>query len=133
MKKMIFASLLSMMMTLPAIATAGEGLPQSKEVMVGVNDAFIPSGFDSETDAYVVVSGYFPNGCYRWSRVEIESKDAVTHEIKSFANVSQGMCLMVIVPFTKEVRLGKLQAGDHTLRFVNGDGTYLEKTLSIEE
>jgi hypothetical protein len=39
---------------------------------------------------------------------------------------------MVLVPFNKEVKLGKLNAGKHTLKFLNGDGTYLEKTLTIE-
>jgi hypothetical protein len=39
---------------------------------------------------------------------------------------------MVLVPFQKEVRLGKFEAGKHTLRFENGDGTYFEKTLVIE-
>jgi len=39
---------------------------------------------------------------------------------------------MVLVPFTKEIRLGKLQTGKHALRFLNGDGTYLEKSLVVE-
>jgi hypothetical protein len=39
---------------------------------------------------------------------------------------------MVLVPFTKEVKLGKLNSGKHTLKFLNGDGTYLEKTMAVE-
>jgi hypothetical protein len=54
------------------------------------------------------------------------------HEVKSIASVSQGMCLMVMIPFTKEVSLGKFESGKHTLRFLNGDGTFLEKSMSIE-
>ncbi len=107
-------------------------LPKEKEVVVSLSDAYIPGGFDSETDAYVVANGLFPNGCYKWKTAEVKSQGRV-HEVKSTASVSQGMCIMVLVPFTKEIHLGKLESGKHTIRFVNGDGTYMEKTMLIEE
>lgn len=107
--------------------------PAEKEVQVGINDVYVPSGFDSSSDVYVVTSGIFPNGCYKWKRADVSHKDAYTHEVKSVASVSQGMCIMVLVPFTKEVRLGRFEPGKHTLRFLNGDGTYLEKSVSIEQ
>ena len=31
-----------------------------------------------------------------------------------------------------EVQLGKLSVGDHKIHFMNGDGTYMEKHLTIE-
>ena len=40
---------------------------------------------------------------------------------------------MVLVPFQNDVRLGKLAAGEHTLKFLSGDGTYLEKKITIEQ
>lgn len=119
-------------LTMASIARAEDPLPQVKEVIVGINDAFIPGGFDSDADSFVVVSGIFPNGCYRWKGGDIKDVDALTHEITVKANVSQGMCLMVLIPYSKDIRLGKLQTGLHTLRFLNGDGTYLEKSLKIE-
>ncbi|MGZ5279005.1 MAG: hypothetical protein ACXWC9_03635 [Pseudobdellovibrionaceae bacterium] len=109
-----------------------QDLPATREVNVGVSDVYVPGGFDSEADAYVVVNGIFPNGCYRWKGAEVANVDVFHHEIKSIATVSQGMCLMVLLPFTKEVRLGKLASGEHHLKFVNGDGTHLEKTLKVE-
>lgn len=114
-----------------SIAQAEE-VPSTREVVVGVSDVFVPGGFDSEADAYVVASGIFPNGCYRWKGASVKNTDRYHHEIQSVATVSQGMCLMVLVPFTKEIRLGKLGSGEHKLKFINGDGTYLEKTLNIE-
>lgn len=114
------------------MARAEDALPATREVSVGVNDVFVPGGFDSEADAYVVASGIFPNGCYRWKGAQVTNIDTYNHEVKSTATVSQGMCLMVLVPFTKEIRLGKLASGHHTLKFVNGDGTYLEKALNVE-
>ena len=105
---------------------------QEKEVIVGINGAFIPSGFDSTSDAYVVVSGIFQNGCYKWKRADIANTGEFSHEVQSIASVSQGMCLMVLVPFQKEVRLGQLAKGHHTIRFISGDGTYLEKQMVVE-
>jgi len=113
-------------------ALAGE-IPAEKEVQIAINDAYVPAGFDSTSDVFVVTSGLFPNGCYKWKGATVNNVDAFTHEVKSTATVSQGMCLMVLVPFTKEVRLGKFAAGQHTLRFVNSDGTFLEKSMKIEQ
>lgn len=105
---------------------------ESRDVVIGISDAFIPGGFDSEADAYVVVNGVFPNSCYRWKTADVKSVTNFNHEIRSVASVSQGMCLMVMVPFTKQVRLGQLDSGNHKLKFVNGDGTYLVKELKVE-
>lgn len=107
-------------------------VPAEREVQVGISGAFVPGGFDSASDAYVIVNGVFQNGCYKWKRADINSKDGYTHEIRSIAAVTQGMCIMVLIPFQKDVRLGQLQSGKHTLRFLNGDGTYLEKSMVVE-
>ncbi len=106
--------------------------PVSKSVVVPINNVYIPGGFDSEADAYVVVSGIFPNGCYRWKGASIKNNTATEHEITSMASVVQGMCIQVLVPFSKDVRLGKLSTGTHTLKFLGGDGTYMERKLVVE-
>ncbi len=118
-----------------AMSAAAEQVPvpTQKEVIVSVTDAYIPGGFDSTSDVFVVVNGIFPNGCYKWSRSNVTHPGQFTHEVRSIASVSQGMCLMVLVPFTKEVHVGQIGAGDHKIRMVNGDGTYLEKDLKVEE
>ena len=117
--------LLSLSLALPAFGM------NSRVVPIAINDAFVPGGFDSESDAYVIASGIFMNGCYQWREATVEHQDRV-HLVRSFANVSQGMCLMVLVPFTKEISLGKLERGNHQIRFINGDGTYMEKSVSVE-
>lgn len=109
-----------------------EQLPTEKEVQIGISGAFVPGGFDSNSDAYVIVNGVFQNGCYKWNRAEVNNSGPYTHEIRSIATVSQGMCIMVLIPFQKDIRLGQLQTGRHTLKFLNGDGTYLEKSLVVE-
>lgn len=104
----------------------------TKEVAVSVNDAYIPSGFDSNADAYVVVNGLFPNTCYSMSTPKIANKSATEHEVQTMATVKPGICIRVFVPFNKEISLGRLSAGKHTVRFLADDGTYFEKVLVVE-
>ena len=127
------AIILGLAMALTGVAAFADEPVPVKEVAVTVQDVYVPGGFDANSDVYVIVSGVFPNSCYRWKDATVtHDKQANIHEVRSTALVSQGMCLMVLVPFTKEVRLGQLGAGDHRVRFMSGDGTYLEKTIVIE-
>lgn len=102
-----------------------------REMMIGISDALIPRA-RSTAEASIIVTGVFPNGCYRWSRAAVTEISTQLHEVRSFANVQSGMCIMVLVPFMKEVSLGRLVPGQHTLRFVSGDGTYFEKQMLVE-
>jgi hypothetical protein len=106
--------------------------PDQREVQIGINGAYVPSSLRTDSDSVVVVSGIFQNGCYKWSHADVTVVDDFNREVKTYATVSQGMCIMVLIPYQKEIALGKLLAGKHTLKFLNGDGTYLEKTFVVE-
>ena len=114
-----------------AQATTPAPIPE-KEVVMSISGAYVPSGFDAESEAYVIVHGTFPNGCYSWKRAEVQH-DPVTrfHEVRSIARVRQTSCIMALFPFSQEVSLGRLEAGEHTVRFVSGDGTYWNKRLKV--
>lgn len=127
-KIFLFAAVLSFL----NFSMAAETPIAEKDVKIGITGAYVPGGFDSTADAYVVVNGIFQNGCYKWKTAEVVNKSATEHEITSIATVSQGMCIMVLIPFQKDIHLGKLVSGKHTLRFLSGDGTFLEKDLTIE-
>jgi hypothetical protein len=128
------ASLLLFVVSLTlSLAAHARAAASSIDMTVPVNNVFIPGGFDSKTDAYVIVSGIFPNGCYKWKGATVKDVSALEHEITSVANVNQGMCIQVLIPFTKDIRLGQLAVGTHTLRFLSNDGTFLEKNLTIEQ
>ncbi len=132
MKKFLMTISMLMFGGLSLAAADGAQAPDEREVMVAINEAFVPGGFDINSEVFVVASGIFPNGCYRWKGAEVNAPTSTLHEIKAMATVKQGMCLMVLVPFNKEIRLGKFVQGEHTLRFLNGDGTFLEKKIVIE-
>lgn len=103
-----------------------------KKVVVGVTEAFLPSGFDSQADQIVVVNGYFPNGCYSLDTVKVNHGGEFDHEVSVIANVQQGLCTMAIIPFQKEISLGKLTTGKHKLVFPSSDGTSIEKYFLVE-
>ncbi len=131
--KNLLVSTLILVSTLSGITFVhAEDLPPTREVIVPVNNVYAPGGFDSTSDSYVVVNGIFPNGCYRWSRASLESRSEFDHDITTMAQVTQGMCIQVLIPYQKEVRLGRLSAGKHKLKFLNGDGTFIEKQLVVE-
>jgi len=101
------------------------------EKIVGVTDAYIPSSFDSTSDSFVVVNGWFPHSCYKLKGVEVANIGPFLHELTTKADVTEGLCLTVIIPWHREAHLGKLESGSHKLHFMNGDGTYMEKLLTI--
>ncbi|MCB9025250.1 MAG: hypothetical protein H6625_02960 [Bdellovibrionaceae bacterium] len=103
---------------------------EEKEVQVSINDALVPASVKVGSEVKAVISGLFNNGCYRYSRSSVDHDTANDiHEVSTYAQVSQGMCIMVLVPFTREVELGSFTKGEHRVRFVNGDGTYMEKRI----
>ncbi len=102
-----------------------------KELSVGVNGVYIPSGFTNKAEAYVVVNGLFPNSCYTLIDPKVKHISTFNHEIMTMASVRQGICLRVLVPFKEEISIGKLSTGVHTLRFVADDGTAVEEKIEI--
>lgn len=128
--KKCFISTLILMFTLAATAQASPA-PGSKEVMIAISAAFVPDVQSVNDDAYLVASGMFPNSCYSWSHAEVRNVTDFDHEIRSFAWVSSGPCLMYLVPFNQEIKMGRLTAGTHRIRFLSHDDTFLEKRLVV--
>ena len=126
-KILVIAAIIAM----PIFASAKEG--DVHETTIGVNNVYIPSGFDSGSEAFVVASGWFPHSCYKLKGAKVEHVGPTLHEVTVMANVTEGLCLTVIIPFNKEIQLGKLAVGDHQIKFMNGDGTYMERHLVIEQ
>lgn len=118
---------------LPFAASSFAKEGDTHEKVVPITDAFIPSGFDSSSDAFVVVNGLFPHSCYKLKDASVKNVGNYLHEVTTTATVTEGLCLTVIIPFHKEVSLGKLAVGEHQIHFMNGDSTYVEKRLTIEQ
>ena len=106
--------------------------PIGKEVITAVNEAFVPLVVQAGDQVWIVVQGLFSNACYRWSRAEVAPIGEFTRQIVTYAQVTQGICAMVLLPFQHEIFLGVLKPGVYVLQFPAGDGTYFEKTLSVQ-
>ena len=130
MERLLFL-FLAVVISTSAVAGPEPQVPQVSDEIVQVSDVYIPTELKSNGDAYVVVNGMFPNSCYRFKQADVKNKSATEHEIRVIASVTKTMCLMVLVPFSKEVALGRLERGTHRLRFVNGDGTYFEREMNV--
>ncbi|MEO0336344.1 MAG: hypothetical protein AAF202_08110 [Pseudomonadota bacterium] len=128
---------LSMMMgsaTLAAAPTAYDEVRESREIAVNISDALVPTRVDAyREDVKVQISGLFNNTCYSFNRVmTTQEKSTNTYVVQTMADVQSGHCLMVLVPFMKEVNLGTFERGEFTVRFMNGDNTFFEKKVVSE-
>lgn len=105
---------------------------QAKVVMLNVNSAYVPDNNKSADESYVVVSGTFNNGCYRWSHSTVKDPDQKqVIEVRNYATVDQGNCIMVLIPYQNKVVLGKLARGEYQVRIMNGDGTFFDRPLTV--
>lgn len=88
-------------------------LPEIKEVNLNAEHVFIPSGFDSNDNSEIVITGWYPNPCYEWSRSVI-SKEGDKINVQLKALVKRGMdtvCIDMAVPYMESVKLGSLHEG----------------------
>ena len=124
---------LSSLLLAGSISQAAIGPMETKEMVINVSDALVPTEASANSNVKAVISGMFPNGCYAYNRAEVDNsaKDGIVR-VKAVADVSQGMCIMALIPFTKEVMLGHFTPGQYTIRFINGDDTYQDRSLTIQ-
>lgn len=123
--------LLSIALFSSAAFAAGQGqAPVEKEQYLNFNDVYIQKDRGVVEPNELLVVGVFPNGCYKWETAEVKHLDDFTHEVRGLAKVQQGICTMMLVSFTKEVDLGLLKSGEHTVRVINADGTIFEKQFA---
>ena len=103
-----------------------------RETIVGIKNVFVPVSFNN-TEPSAELSGVFPNGCYFWKRADVKQVAPALHEVRVIANVKTNLpCTMALIPYIKEVALGKLPQGRHTLRFMQNKELYIEKQIVIE-
>lgn len=104
---------------------------QESEALLLVTEALIPQGQNARSVAVAEIQGLFPNDCYAFERVDVSSPQDFVHEVRLVATVREGMCLLYVTPFQRQVPLGQLEAGTHLIRFMNPDGTAIERTVDI--
>lgn len=93
-------------------------------VNVSALNLFAPVGFDDNDETVVVLDGYLPNSCYKVADPEI-IKDLANKSItvQPKARFVGGICLMALIPYSTEVKLGVLPKGDYSLVTNRGSAT----------
>ncbi len=100
------------------------------ETLVPIDDVYVPSGFDTNDNSEIIVSGWLPNLCHKSPMTSVEIKDK-TINIKVTAlkySASNPFCPEMIVPFLKSVSVGLLDKGDYKI-LVNDKTAYQKKSM----
>jgi len=118
-----------------ASAMRDDGIPSVVEVPAPIKGVFVPKGFDSNDNAQVVVTGAYPNSCYKVgpTNLRVDKKNNVV-EIDVNAYYAAGSyCLMLYIPFTQTVNVGVLPPGDYKLVVNSKVGEVLPVALATSE
>jgi len=95
------------------VSTAAEN---PKVVKVAIRKAFVPVGFDSNDRSEVLITGVFPDTCYKMGENRaIVNQETQTITIEQEAVVFESLCMDMIVPFTQVVKIGMVGRGDYKI------------------
>lgn len=95
---------------------------------------FIPSGFDSNDNAQIIINGTLPNPCYKIQEIQTSlnaKKKKLTVKIIGSRKVGD-ICITVLSEFTEVVNLGKLAPGKYKVKGI-GEKTNVSKSFNIAE
>ncbi len=112
MKKLIVI----MSLLLSGVVIAQEGGEGPSLVDTVFSGSYIPIGFDSNDQIQFVAEGVFPNSCYRKGPVEVViDEEAKRINLSSQSYVYSGMCLQVLVNYSKVINVGVLSPGTYSI------------------
>jgi hypothetical protein len=100
-------------------------------VPVDIYDTYIPSGYDTASNAEVALHLFIPDDCHHWEGYQVTHESPFVHEVRAFLDWQPGFCFRRTLAATKLISLGLLRAGKHQVRFFAKNGTYLEKEMWI--
>lgn len=94
------------------LVAANANLPQPSVVDSNYHTGYIPDGFDTNDHVQMVGEGVYSNTCFRPASYDIkvnhaEKKVMLTPKAYKY----DGMCLMMLVPYSQTIDLGILKAG----------------------
>ncbi|MBI1859810.1 MAG: hypothetical protein HYR96_02700 [Deltaproteobacteria bacterium] len=103
--------IVALLFALPAVADV-----TPTQIDVPVHRAYIPIGFDDNDNAQVTVEGIFSDTCYRVgpARAVIHSNNH-TIAIHQTAYRYGGICVQLLIPFTKTVDIGFTPRGNFAI------------------
>ena len=100
------------------------------EAEVPVDHIYVPTGFDSNDQSEVIVTGFLPNLCHQAPNAQVELKNGKVYvRVTSlYYHESNPFCPEMVVPFTEKVNLGVLDKGNYEI-VVNSKTAYEKKEI----
>lgn len=131
-KLTLFSLMLFILAPTAVMARNGDPVPYPP-ISVNVKNVFAPVGFDDNDEVEIVLDGYLPDTCYKlaFSRVTFDESRNV-YQVRQYARKPPGICLPMIVPFTTEVRIGPVKAGDYKIESIGAETQSLEVNVAIQ-
>jgi len=78
--------------------------------------SYIPTGFDNNDKAQLVVAGQFQNACYKIGPYAFEvNKEDRQISVRQDAYHHPGFCAQVVTPFTQVIELGPVEEGSYQI------------------
>jgi hypothetical protein len=102
------------------------------EVLLPVDNVFVPNGFDSNDNSEVIITGLLPNLCHKNAQAVVEMNGSnIDIKVKGMKyDASNPYCPEMVVPFMEKVELGVLNKGLYNIT-INGKSIFEFKS-SIE-
>jgi|GEM_PF-1627712 len=105
------------------VALSAQARPAREgEVSLAITKALIATSSTPE-EASVILNGYLPGDCYRWSRSEAVKTSEREYRVQAYAMMRTGPCRPVLAPYSQVLTLPNVGAGEIKLEFRNPDGT----------
>lgn len=104
---------------------------QTQIIDAPVDHLFVPAGFDNNDNIELVVTGLFPNPCYKRNDVKVEvNADIIDIKVTSIlsGDDKSSLCAAMVVPFKENIIVGNLQGGDYKI-VVNRNTVYELKSI----
>lgn len=130
---MKISALLTVLAVMPVVCLAGP--LDSFETSIPVDHIYVPSGFDSNDNAEVIVTGILPDLCYKAPRSTLIIKDGkISVGIKALRkNNGLAFCTLIRLPYTISVNIGVLDKGKYNLAVNEKTNFELDGKLTIAE
>jgi len=125
------------MKTLIAIATlvmSGAAFASPTTTLLPVKHVFSPSGFDSNDNVEVMVSGYLPDLCHKAPNAKVKVfGNKIFVQVEAIKEDETVFCPQVVLPFLTPVSVGMLDKGNYEVVVNPGSSTESTSNIKIAE
>jgi len=102
---------------------------------VPIENVYVPTGFDANDNAEVIVHGFLPNLCHKSPQTKIEVKgNRIDIKVEALNYESDNpFCAPLVVPFVQAISLGVLDKGNYNIHVNNNTVYQREAGIQIAE